>query len=466
MLALRELQPDLFPDAIGHFGPVEHGWMTGSPVAPPSVPDESAALKVANLVGVPHDVMQFRTGAAVSDESAATEPCPRCGKAGKRKGFIIFCDSCGWPIPKNKTQADPPAVQRVEGAKAEQSPAVDYEAGARRMYDRCATSVRPTWEALLPEQRAAIVECYRDIHTEAYAHGEADAFAEVHKPHSSPTTVARGEGGEDEAAILAGQLWDLWLEYEGDNGLNWRPLSMPLLLGALAKARSEGEQGKADAIRALQNTHDAELRQIGAERDEARDHANALQADIEADQDGRLELRKRYGARENETMIAFIQRLGKEARLNQSLAATPVPILLACPSCGARHIDEGEFATKVHHTHACQSCGLMWRPAVVPTVGVQFLPGFKNEKAVLADDIAPPDPLPEVVPAGTRIAGEDAVARQQLKLIVFHGVPTYFGDWGPCPDGSVAHAVFWRADDIDWAHYRATLKPEKGSSDE
>ena len=56
----------------------------------------------------------------------------------------------------------------------------------------------------------------------------------------------------------------------------------------------------------------------------------------------------------------------------------PVPMLLWCPSCGDRHIDVGEFATKVHHTHACQSCGMVWRPAVVPTVGVQWLPGFKN----------------------------------------------------------------------------------------
>lgn len=58
----------------------------------------------------------------------------------------------------------------------------------------------------------------------------------------------------------------------------------------------------------------------------------------------------------------------------------PIPMFLTCPmpKCGARHIDEGEFATKPHHTHSCQECGLTWRPAVVPTVGVQFLPGFKN----------------------------------------------------------------------------------------
>ena len=57
----------------------------------------------------------------------------------------------------------------------------------------------------------------------------------------------------------------------------------------------------------------------------------------------------------------------------------PIPMRLTCPTCGQLHIDEGDFATKPHHTHACQSCGHTWRPAVVPTVGVRFLPGFKNE---------------------------------------------------------------------------------------
>ena len=57
----------------------------------------------------------------------------------------------------------------------------------------------------------------------------------------------------------------------------------------------------------------------------------------------------------------------------------PIPMLLWCPACGARHYDVGAFATKPHHTHACQGCGMVWRPAIVPTVGVAFLPGFKNE---------------------------------------------------------------------------------------
>ncbi len=59
-------------------------------------------------------------------------------------------------------------------------------------------------------------------------------------------------------------------------------------------------------------------------------------------------------------------------------APLPLPMILHCPDCGGRHVDQGEFATKPHHTHACQHCGMVWRPALIPTVGVQFLPGFKD----------------------------------------------------------------------------------------
>ena len=60
------------------------------------------------------------------------------------------------------------------------------------------------------------------------------------------------------------------------------------------------------------------------------------------------------------------------------LPSPSVPMILYCPDCGERHIDEGEWATKEHHTHACQACGATWRPVVIPTTGVKFLPGFKN----------------------------------------------------------------------------------------
>jgi len=58
----------------------------------------------------------------------------------------------------------------------------------------------------------------------------------------------------------------------------------------------------------------------------------------------------------------------------------PIPIRINCPECGMLHVDEGEFATRPHHTHACQGCGMVWRPAVVATVGVEFLPGFRDSE--------------------------------------------------------------------------------------
>jgi rubredoxin len=61
----------------------------------------------------------------------------------------------------------------------------------------------------------------------------------------------------------------------------------------------------------------------------------------------------------------------------------PIPMRIPCPECRELHIDgladDGtDWAKKPHHTHACQACGHVWRPAVVNTVGVRFLPGFRN----------------------------------------------------------------------------------------
>jgi hypothetical protein len=71
----------------------------------------------------------------------------------------------------------------------------------------------------------------------------------------------------------------------------------------------------------------------------------------------------------------------------------PVPMLLFCPMCHEKHIDEGEFASKRHHTHACQGilpngrwCGNVWRPAIVATVGVEALPGFINDSPATKDE--------------------------------------------------------------------------------
>lgn len=60
--------------------------------------------------------------------------------------------------------------------------------------------------------------------------------------------------------------------------------------------------------------------------------------------------------------------------------AKPIDMILFCPSCHERHIDEGDFATRVHKTHACQHCGFAWKPSKTPTRGVRFLERYKNEE--------------------------------------------------------------------------------------
>lgn len=77
--------------------------------------------------------------------------------------------------------------------------------------------------------------------------------------------------------------------------------------------------------------------------------------------------------------IASLEALVAEKQEEIAKLHEPIPMRLTCPICGALHIDEGAFATHPHYTHACQNCGMVWRPAKVCTVGVQFLPGCKNE---------------------------------------------------------------------------------------
>ncbi len=61
---------------------------------------------------------------------------------------------------------------------------------------------------------------------------------------------------------------------------------------------------------------------------------------------------------------------------------SPIPMHLYCPRCHTQHIDEGEFVTRSHKTHTCQVCGEHFQPALVPTVGVKFLPGCESDAPI------------------------------------------------------------------------------------
>lgn len=65
----------------------------------------------------------------------------------------------------------------------------------------------------------------------------------------------------------------------------------------------------------------------------------------------------------------------------------PIPMVLHCPECHTQHIDAPEpgrlsgcavrhrapWDNPPHRSHLCHNCGLTWRPADVPTTGVQAI---------------------------------------------------------------------------------------------
>jgi len=104
-----------------------------------------------------------------------------------------------------------------------------------------------------------------------------------------------------------------------------------------------------------------------------------LEAPFPTNESAKMEARKIQALLESDIECSL-------ARSRPTITKPPIPMIIWCPSCGHRHLDEGEFATKPHHTHACQTCGIVWRPAVAPTVGVRFLPGFKDKD--LSDSVS------------------------------------------------------------------------------
>lgn len=71
----------------------------------------------------------------------------------------------------------------------------------------------------------------------------------------------------------------------------------------------------------------------------------------------------------------------------------PIDMVLYCPRCRAQHIDapepESNWTNPPHRSHLCRFCSFVWRPADIPTRGVQ------STKTCGTDD------SPSVPPAST-----------------------------------------------------------------
>lgn len=145
--------------------------------------------------------------------------------------------------------------------------------------------------------------------------------------------------------------------------------------GILTDARETlngGESSEADFVDAL-----ARYMAVSVKRDQRfRDDVGNWQRKAEGFAEERDEANRLLGE--------MTEVLNRTVDQRDSALESPVPMVLFCPECTERHIDAGEFAEKPHHTHACQSCGFVWRPAVVATVGVRFLPGFRDAEVAVA----------------------------------------------------------------------------------
>jgi hypothetical protein len=73
--------------------------------------------------------------------------------------------------------------------------------------------------------------------------------------------------------------------------------------------------------------------------------------------------------------LSFVTELRTLAEGSKPSAPAPIDMLLFCPSCGAQHVDVPEpekgWTNPPHKSHLCHGCGSTWRPADVPTNGVQ-----------------------------------------------------------------------------------------------
>lgn len=110
--------------------------------------------------------------------------------------------------------------------------------------------------------------------------------------------------------------------------------------------------------------------------------------------------------------------------LSEDMGETPIDMVLHCPACGLQHIDAPEgcpdspglcecrgphWKNPPHRSHLCSGCKHVWRPADVPTNGVDTIKtkGTKDSPIAVPTHQVPDDAL---ALAERRLAGLDAMA--------------------------------------------------------
>lgn len=120
--------------------------------------------------------------------------------------------------------------------------------------------------------------------------------------------------------------------------------------------------------------------------------ARGALAELGALRDGKSLIGQVIGVAHSAAPIEFVEGLAVLAADNiRTRLGYAIPMVLHCPVCRTQHIDEPApgWTNPPHRSHKCGSCGCIWRPCDLPTVGVATV-ATKGQ----ADTYDPNEPWP------------------------------------------------------------------------
>lgn len=141
---------------------------------------------------------------------------------------------------------------------------------------------------------------------------------------------------------------------------------------------------------------------------------------------------------------------------------TTIDMILHCPKCGVQHVDapelnpyrnaehygaapEARWMNPPHRSHLCHGCGCVWRPADVPTNGVQAIT-TRGEADTWPDGVAPAarvayGTIAERAQAGKDVGWWDAPGVETGALSPICTYPACGGGCDDCPGPAPANGV-------------------------
>lgn len=124
----------------------------------------------------------------------------------------------------------------------------------------------------------------------------------------------------------------------------------------------------------------------------------------------------------------------------------PIDMILICPRCHTQHVDAPSkgWTNPPHRSHLCLNCGWIWRPADVPTNGVEKIKTIGEKDSFIQElpdwnVVGPGTPLGVMLETHRR--GEEGINHCYARMICIDGTVEWCEAGG---DGrtTVTHTTF------------------------